>query len=100
MDAGIVPKSTIDPDDLVFEDYKLRELFYKQSRKLLATLNDKAETFDPSAVSDFLHFLVAGVNYSVASRRASTESLQTWRLRLISAYWRRARLQMTRPRAP
>lgn len=69
VDAGIIPKSTIDPDDLVFEDYKLRELFYKQSRKLLATLNDKAETFEPAAVSDFLHFLVAGVNYSsIASR--------------------------------
>jgi hypothetical protein len=69
VDAGVVPKSTIDPDDLVFEDYKLRELFYKQSRKLLATLNTKAESFEPAAVSDFLHFLVADVNYSsIASR--------------------------------
>jgi len=69
VDAGVIPKSTIDPDDLVFEDYKLRELFFKQSRKLLATLNTKAETFEPAAVSDFLHFLVAGVNYSsIASR--------------------------------
>jgi hypothetical protein len=69
VDAGVIPKSTIDSDDLVFEDYKLRELFYKQSRKLLATLNDKAETFDPSAVSDFLHWVVADVNYTGIAKR-------------------------------
>ncbi len=69
VDAGIIPKSTIDPDDLVFEDYKLRELFFKQSRKLLATLNTKAESFEPAAVSDFLHFLVAGVNYTGIATR-------------------------------
>jgi hypothetical protein len=53
VDAGVIPKSTIDPDDLIFEDYKLRELMYKQSRKLLATLNARVEAFDASAVSDF-----------------------------------------------
>lgn len=69
VDAGVIPKSTIDTDDLVFEDYRLRELMYKQSRKLLQTLNTKAEEFDPKAVSDFLHFLVFDANYTGIARR-------------------------------
>jgi hypothetical protein len=69
VDAGVVPATTISADDLIEEDYRLREMMYKSTRKLMQTLNTKADEFNPAAVSDFLEFLVAKVNYTGIAQR-------------------------------
>ena len=69
VDAGVVPATTLGEADLILQDYKLREAMYKSTRHLMATLNTKAEEFNPAAVSDFLTFLVENTNFTGVATR-------------------------------
>jgi hypothetical protein len=62
VDAGVVPATAISTSDLIMQDYKLREALYKSTRHLMATLNTKADEFDPAAVSRFLDMLTNSTN--------------------------------------
>lgn len=62
-------KNEITEQDLMVEEYNIQHMMYKETRKLLQTINAKTQEFDPSSVSNLLDWIVGGVNYTSIAQR-------------------------------
>jgi hypothetical protein len=64
VETEVPSEGVVTSNDMAIEDMRLRQMLRSQMSTLLNTTNAQMAKFNPASVSDLLHWVVHGVNYT------------------------------------